>query len=192
MRLCSHRSIVYGVASMHFSFWEKAGFALLVAAWVAFGSHMLGNTLVHATNLEKPAFMVEMVDTGGDKKKGDDAPAENALTLLASADAAAGAKVFTKCKACHTIEKGGKNKVGPNLWSVVGRKQGSAPGFSYSGAIAGLGGTWGYGELDQFLTSPKDYAKGNKMTFAGVKKASQRAAVILFLRSNSDNPLPLP
>jgi len=112
--------------------------------------------------------------------------------LLKAADAAAGEKAAAKCKACHSFEKGGPNKVGPNLWDIVGAKQAHLDNFKYSDAIAGLGGEWTYDALDQYLASPRDYAPGTKMVFPGLKKPEERAAVIAYLRSLSDSPKPLP
>jgi cytochrome c len=112
--------------------------------------------------------------------------------MLASADPAAGEKIFNKCKACHTSEQGGKNKVGPNLWNIVDRPKASHEGFSYSGALSGLGGEWTYADLNAFLTKPKDFAPGTKMTFAGLTKPEDRAEVIAYLRTLSDSPKPLP
>lgn len=178
---------------MHFSFWEKTGFAVLIAAWVLWGSDQIGDMLVHADELAENAYKIEVADAGPT----DSAPAEekvevSAVSLLASVSADAGAKVFKKCQACHSVEKGGANKVGPNLYNSVGGKIAGHDGFSYSDALAGKGGQWTYEELDHFLKSPKDYAPGTKMTFAGLKKASDRAEVILYLRDFTDNPPPLP
>ena len=114
------------------------------------------------------------------------------LALLASADAGDGKKIFKKCKACHTADKGGAHKVGPNLWNVVGRAKAGAAGYKFSGVLAGLGGAWTFADLDAFLAKPKAFAPGTKMTFNGVKKAADRAAVIAYLRSLSDSPKPLP
>jgi cytochrome c len=178
---------------MRFSWLEKIGFGLLIAAWVAFGSNMIGNSLVQAEKLETSAYQV----LGGDEAEKPETAAasemaDNALTLLASADAGKGVKVFKKCKACHSAEEGGKNKVGPNLWDVVGRAKGSSAGFKYSDPLVNMGGKWSYEDLDGFLTNPKGFLKGTKMSFAGVKKAGDRAAVILYLRSLSASPKALP
>lgn len=180
---------------MHFSFWEKAGFAALIAAWVLWGSNQVGNMLVHADELAEDAYKVEVADAGG--AGGADAaaskePEKTAVELLASASAEGGEKVFRKCAGCHDASKGGPNKVGPNLYNVVGAKIGSHDGYAYSDALAGLGGTWTYEELGKFLKDPRGYAPGNKMTFNGLKKASDRADVILYLRQQNDNPPPLP
>lgn len=178
---------------MHFSFWEKAGFALLMTAWVVWGSNQIGDMLVHADALHEDAFKIEVAEkTGGEAAGGEQKAEESALTLLASASSDKGAKVFKKCAGCHTIDKGGPNKVGPNLWGVLGGNKGHAGDFAYSDAIKGLGGTWSYEDMDHFLKSPKAFAAGTKMTFAGLSKASDRAAVILYLRDNNDNPPPLP
>jgi len=112
--------------------------------------------------------------------------------LLASADPKDGAKVFNKCKSCHDASKGGKNKIGPNLWNVVGSDKATHPGFNYSGALKDLAGNWTYEDLNTFLKNPKAFAKGTKMTFAGISKAAERASVIAYLRSLSDSPKPLP
>ncbi len=112
--------------------------------------------------------------------------------LLASASVASGKKAFKKCKSCHNAAKGAKNKIGPNLWNVVGNKKAGVAGFKYSGALKGLGGSWSYEDLNAFLKSPKRFAKGTKMTFSGVKKAGDRAALIAYLRSLSPAPKPLP
>jgi cytochrome c len=125
------------------------------------------------------------------------APAEEAapvdiMPLIAAADPAAGAKAFAKCKACHTSESGGPNRVGPNLWNVVGGKNAHMEGFAYSDAIKNLNITWDYSHLDQFLANPKGYAPGTKMTFAGVKKPEERAALIRWLRDQADAPIALP
>jgi cytochrome c2 len=114
-------------------------------------------------------------------------------TQVASADPAAGEKVARKCKVCHTFDKGGKNKIGPNLWDVVGRTPASMPDFKYSDALKALTDKpWTYQNLSDYLTDPKTYAPGNRMAFPGVKKDQDRANLIAYLRTLSDNPAPLP
>ena len=99
----------------------------------------------------------------------------------------------TNARACHTPGPRGRSPgSGPNLWDVVGRVKGGAEGFKFSASLSGLGGEWSYEALNAFLTKPKDFASGNKMTFPGLKKAGDRAAVIVYLRSLSDSPSPLP
>jgi cytochrome c len=115
-------------------------------------------------------------------------------TLLAAGDATKGAAVFAKCAACHTIEQGGADGIGPNLFGIVGKPIGKhAAGFAYSGDLAGKGGDWTYENLDAWLTSPKAFAAGTKMTFAGLGNAEERANLILYLRENGGGPaLPEP
>jgi cytochrome c len=118
--------------------------------------------------------------------------ADDVMAMLSDADTGAGKKAFKKCKACHSTEKGGKNRVGPNLWDIVGKAKATGDGFKYSDALKGLGGEWSYPDLNAFLISPKAFAKGTKMSFRGLSKAKDRAAVIAYLRSLSDQPKPLP
>lgn len=120
------------------------------------------------------------------------APAEDAVKLIASADPAAGEKVAGKCKACHDFTKGGPNRVGPNLWGVVGGPSAHKDDYSYDDAIKNLHITWDFTNLDKYLTSPKTFAPGTKMTFPGLPKAQDRAALLRWLRDQSDNPVPLP
>lgn len=117
---------------------------------------------------------------------------EPIAALLASADLAAGEKVFKKCKACHTVAKGGPNKVGPALYGVVGDDIGSRSGFSYSGAMKDLPGNWDYAALNGFLWKPKTFLKGTKMAFAGLRKPADRANLIAYLRAQDDAPEALP
>ncbi|HEY1383006.1 MAG TPA: cytochrome c family protein [Dongiaceae bacterium] len=118
---------------------------------------------------------------------------QNAVALIAKADPAQGEKIATKCKACHDLTKGGKNKVGPHLWGVVGREHAAVPDFAYSDAMKKFAGKpWTFEDLDKFLTKPKDYAPGTKMSFPGLPKAEDRAALLRWLRDQSDSPVPLP
>ncbi|GJE57645.1 MULTISPECIES: c-type cytochrome [Methylobacterium] len=120
------------------------------------------------------------------------APKEGIAVLLASADAEKGKAGTKACQACHSFEKGGPNKVGPDLWEVVGRKKGSHEGFGYSEAMKAKGGEWGYEELDGFLTKPSEYVKGTKMSYQGISAAPERANVIAYLRTLAETPKPLP
>jgi len=113
-------------------------------------------------------------------------------TVLPTADAAAGEKIHQRCLQCHDFTKGGPNKIGPNLWGVVGNKRAHEPTFSYSGAMQTAGGTWGYDELDAFLTNPRAAIPGTKMTFAGLSKQTDRINLIAWLRQQSDSPLAIP
>ncbi|NNG05217.1 MAG: c-type cytochrome [Inquilinus sp.] len=120
------------------------------------------------------------------------AAASDVATLLASADPTAGQRVSRACGACHTFDQGGANRIGPNLWNVVNRDIAGIEGFRYSGTLAGLDGAWTYDSLDSFLAAPKQWAPGTSMSFAGIRKAEDRASLIAWLRSLSDDPAPLP
>jgi len=112
--------------------------------------------------------------------------------LMAMGDVKSGEKIFKKCASCHSIIKDGKNKIGPALYNVVGRKVGSVGGYKYSNALAEYKKEWSFEELNGFLTKPAKYIKGTKMAYAGLRKEKDRASVIKYLNQNSDNPLPLP
>jgi cytochrome c len=155
----------------------------------------IGNFLVHPTIPAKPSIVIEV--EGGDDmatpaKSEEAAPEVNLAAALAAGDAAKGAKVSKKCAACHSFEKGGKNKIGPALYGILGQDKAAVAGFSYSPALTGLGGKWSYADLDAFLSDPKGYAKGTKMAFAGLKKAGARADLIAFLRDKHDAAPALP
>jgi cytochrome c len=107
------------------------------------------------------------------------------------ADAMAGATIAERCAACHDWTKGGPNKIGPNLYGVVGRPKASHPGFDYSAAVKAKGGAWNYAELFNFLRQPAAFAPGTKMSFAGLPRAADRLNVIAFLRMQADSPAPL-
>jgi cytochrome c len=177
---------------MHFSFVEKLGLSVLIGAWLVYGTNFLGSELVSVTP-HAPAMQVAAKEAAGDAGSAATAAPVDIMPLIAAADPAEGQKVFGKCKACHNADKGGANQVGPNLWNVVGGPHGHSETFTYSSVMAGMHDKkWSYEELNAFLTSPKTYAPGTKMTFAGLSKPQDRAAVIAFLRGQADSPQPLP
>jgi cytochrome c len=143
--------------------------------------------------IEHAAVTVHEGEAGAEAESAPAGEPEQPLpVLLAAADPAAGQAVAKRCASCHTFDNGGANKVGPNLWGIVGNHQAHLEGFAYSDAIKNLGGTWTYEDLDRYLASPKDYAPGTKMTFAGIKKATDRANLLAYLRTLSDAPVPFP
>lgn len=156
----------------------------------------VGSALVSPEELEAPVYpFSEDVMAGANAPAA--APAEPAgpepiLAMLASADMGEGEKVFKKCASCHDVEKGGPNKTGPNLYGIVGAAFAHKDDFSYSDGMANHGGSWGFEELNEFLYKPRDYIDGTKMSFGGLKKAEDRAAVIAWLNTKSDNPVALP
>ena len=167
-----------------------------IAGWVLFagivglGSSIVAGEMFHSERPEKMGYPIEGVaqegDTGG-------AAAELPIeAYLAKADPAKGADVFKKCAACHNADKGGANQLGPNLWGVLGEPVGQGRGFAFSDGLAKKGGTWNWDNLAQWLTSPKAFAPGTKMTFAGLGNPQDRANVIAFLNQHSDSPKPLP
>lgn len=165
--------------------------ALVVAGIIAWVSGFASQQTVHSEALTKDAVTVEAAaaPTAGGPAKA--ATPEPILELVAAADIERGKAVAKACAACHIFEDNGKNAIGPNLHNVVGRKKDTEAGYSYSGALVGQGGdTWTYGELNKFLWKPKAYAPGTKMSFVGIKKPEDRAAVIAYLRSINNAPAP--
>jgi len=174
------------------SFNTVAG-CVLASALFAMVVGKVSNAVVHAHKLEKPAIAVA-----------DEAPTAAVAAapteelppigpLLAGANVEAGKAIFMKqCFTCHTIDKGGPNKVGPNQWNIVGRKKASHEGFSYSSALQAKGGDWTYEDINHMIFKPQAFVRGTKMAFAGLPKAQERADVIAYLRTMADTPQPLP
>ena len=143
---------------------------------------------------EKPGFEIAVKeDASAGAAKGPAAPAEPIEKLLQTASVEKGTAAAKKCAACHTFEKGGPNRVGPNLFGVLNEPKGTGRGgFNFSAALKAKGGTWTYEDLNVFLLNPKAFVPGTAMGFAGISKDSERADVIAYLRSLSESPAPLP
>ena len=167
--------------------------AIILTVVVVFGINKLADVIY---NVKAPEGNTYRVTTETKKiSKDDNAKAEgvgNIKALLALGSIDHGKTVFKKCAACHSVSQGGGNKIGPALWGVIGRKAGSIGDYKYSKAMSGFGKTWDFEAVNTFLIKPKDYVKGKKMAYAGLKKGKDRASIILYLNEQSDSPLPLP
>ena len=167
----------------------------ILAIILVLGINKIADVIFYVEKPEKSAYQVDSVTTVASttttetNSVGSDSG--NIMALFASTNADDGAKVFKKCAACHSIAEGGANKIGPALWGVIGRKAGSAPNYKYSKAMAAYSKNWSFEEMNGFLIKPKDWIKGTKMSFAGLKNAKDRASVILYMNKNSSNPLPI-
>ncbi|MEC9347731.1 MAG: cytochrome c family protein [Pseudomonadota bacterium] len=176
-----------------FEFNKIAG-AVLFTVLIGFGVSELAHGLVHVENPETVAYPVPEIaaaSTDGGAAAEEAAPV-SLPALLAMGSADKGANVFKKCAACHSIEDGGPNKVGPNLHAILGRDIASHEGFAYSATLAEMEGDWTFDSLRHFLHDPKGFASGTKMAFAGVKKDSDLASLLLFLHENGSASVPLP
>ena len=166
--------------------------SIVLAVILVLGINKITDVIYYVEKPEKSAYEVA---SSTDTVKSSDteiiSDAENIMAIFASTSAAEGAKIFKKCAACHSIAQGGGNKIGPALWGVLGRNAGGAQDYKYSKALAAYAKPWSFEEMDGFLKKPKDWIKGTKMSFAGLKNAKERAAVILYMNENTDNPLPL-
>lgn len=163
-----------------------AGWALF-AGIIALGGGIVASKMFHTERPEEMGYAIEGVEAEGEG--GAAGPSLN--TLLATADVAKGEKVFAKCAACHTVNQGGANGIGPNLYAALGKPHGHVPGFAYSDALKKVPGNWDFAGMDKWLTSPRDYAPGTKMTFAGLGNPVDRANLIAWLNTQGSN-LPLP
>ncbi|MBX3456532.1 cytochrome c family protein [Ferrovibrio sp.] len=173
---------------------NKIAGAVLACLLVIMGVNQFGNILFHRAPLAEQAFKIEVADAAPSASAAPAAaePAPEMGPLLASADVEAGKKSAAKCVACHSFEKGGANKVGPNLWNVVGNHKGHVDGFAFSDALKKTPGEWTYENLFAFLGSPRTYAPGTKMSFAGIRSNKERADLLAYLRTLADDPKPLP
>ena len=173
---------------------NKIAVSIILALILIVGINKLSDALYYVKKPEKSAYQVESVvaDTSSTVEKDSAGLASaNIIALFASTNATEGEKVFKKCTACHSISQGGANKIGPALWGVLGRKAGTVSDYKYSKAMAAHAKPWSFEEMNSFLIKPKDWVKGTKMSFVGLKNAKDRAAVILYMNENTDNPLPL-
>jgi cytochrome c len=141
---------------------------------------------------EKPGYEIAVKETAHGDAKEAAAPSEPIEKLLQTASVEKGAAAAKKCAACHTFEKGGPNRVGPNLFGIVERARATEAGFNYSAAMKGKGGKWTYDDLNKFIANPKGFVPGTAMGFAGIPKDSERADVIDYLHTLADSPVPLP
>ena len=171
--------------------------SILVAIIIFVIIGFAGNFIVKINDSESlvKAYKIDLPETSADstiQKATNDEMVESVSSLLASASLEMGEKIFKKCGSCHNYKKGSKSKIGPNLWDLINRPKASVSGFAYSKSLSEYGGKWTFEELNEFLYKPKEYISGTKMNFAGLKNVEDRANLILWLKQQSDNPIPLP
>ena len=168
--------------------------AVLLVALLVIGIGKISNIIFHVEKPETPGYAVEVNQVSSaltsTAKKVEEKI--DVASLMMMGDVTSGEKIFKKCAACHSINKGGKNNIGPALYNVVGRKVGKISDYKYSKALATYDKNWNFEELNGFLLKPSKWIKGTKMAYAGLRKEKDRASVIKYLNQNSDNPLPLP
>jgi cytochrome c len=175
--------------------WNKIIGAVLGTALFVLAVKFASEAIFENGLPDKPGYVIEGVEVAA-TSSAEAAPAAEALpdwgTVLASADVAKGHDISHRCEQCHDLSKGGPNKIGPNLWGVVGRPRATHEGFSYSGSMKAMGGNWTFDELFKFLKSPGAYIPGTKMSFAGLRSPQDRINLIAFLRTNADSPMAIP
>tara|TARA_Y100000741_G_scaffold234474_1_gene179257 strand:+ start:749 stop:1270 length:522 start_codon:yes stop_codon:yes gene_type:complete len=166
--------------------------SIVLTVILVVGINKITDAIYYVEKTEKSAYQVATVTTVASTTSAETSSGSgDIMAIFASTSAEEGAKVFKQCSACHSIAEGGKNKIGPALWGVLGRQVGSLPDYKYSKAMAAHGKKWTFEEMNGFLLKPKDWIKGTKMSYAGLKKEKDRAAVILYMNENTSNPLPL-
>ena len=168
--------------------------AILLVALLIIGISKISNVIFHVDKPEKPGYAVEVEQISSESTTTTSEVEEkiDIAALMAMGDVASGEKIFKKCAACHSINKGGKNKIGPALYNVVGRKVGGVADYKYSKALASYDKEWSFEELNGFLLKPAKWIKGTKMAYAGLRKEEDRASIIKYLNVKSDSPLQLP
>ena len=171
--------------------------AVLLTALIIIGIGKFTDILFYVEKPKESAYKIEGLEVAVNKIPSDSTEAKVAeivdiKALLALGDLTHGQKVFKKCTACHQIAADGKNMIGPNLWSVIGRTAGSVNDYKYSKAMIAYGKEWTFEEMNSYLIKPQAYIKGTKMAFAGLRKEKDRASVILYMNSKSSSPKPLP
>ena len=166
--------------------------SIVFAIILVLGINKVTDVIFFVEKPEKSAYQVASVNNVDSSTSVETSlEKENIMAIFASTNSAEGAKIFKKCAACHSITEGGANKIGPALWGILGRTAGSLPDYKYSKAMAAYSKNWSFEEMNGFLLKPKEWIKGTKMSFAGLKKAKDRAAVILYMNENTNSPLPL-
>ena len=173
---------------------NKIVVAILMVALLLIGIGKISDVIFHVKKPQTPGYSVEVEQVSTSVEASSTVTEEKVdiSALMALGDVASGEKDFKKCAACHSIIKGGENKIGPALYNVVGRKVGAIDDYKYSKALTQYEKNWTFEELNGYLIKPAKWIKGTKMAFAGLRKEKDRASVIKYLNKNSDNPLPLP
>jgi cytochrome c len=168
--------------------------AILMVALLVIGLGKVADSVFHVKKPKNPGYQVEVESqsTKGISQSAEVIEKIDIAQIMALGDVVSGEKIFKKCAACHSINKGGKNKIGPGLYNVVGRAVGGVDDYKYSKALASYGKEWTFEELNGFLQKPSSYIKGTKMSYAGLRKEKDRASIIKYLNQKSDSPKLLP
>lgn len=171
---------------------NKIAGAVLSAALLIFGGKTFAEIAWHEPKAAKPGFQLAVTTTSAGGAAAAAFDPSKVIAAIGKANADAGQDLFKQCVACHTPNKGGENKVGPNLWGIVNRKVGEVAGFNYSDALKGKGGNWTWEALASYLHNPRAAIPGNKMAYAGLRDDNDLADMLAYLRKQADAPAALP
>ena len=168
--------------------------AVLMVALLVIGLGKIADTVFHVKHPKNLGYQVEVESqlTSNTSQAEEIVEKIDIAAIMELGDVISGEKIFKKCAACHSINQGGKNKIGPALYNVVGRTVGGVSDYKYSKALASYGKQWTFEELNGFLQKPASYLKGTKMSYAGLRKEKDRASVIKYLNQKGDSPKQLP